>query len=111
MNVVNKIGLMVVLLIGIFAYCKLDERKALGQEHFYQEYHCVNFQIGDIVVADCPFDKEDQIVGVVKKIEPKPTNEKIHWITIKNTRTLFSKIYSEDYVKLIKRRNNNDTWK
>jgi len=32
MNMINKIGLMVVLLLGTIVYCKLDERNAFAQE-------------------------------------------------------------------------------
>ena len=32
MNMINKIGLMVVLLLGTIVYCKIDERNAFAQE-------------------------------------------------------------------------------
>lgn len=93
---------MIILLIGVIVYCKLDER-AMAQEIPYQKYHCLNFQIGDFVVADCPFDKDDPFVGRIKIIEPKPTNEKMHWITIENHIIFKTSTFSEDYVKVIKK--------
>ena len=68
----------------------------------YKLYQYENFKVGDKVTYSfywvC-FNKTD-FIGIVTKIEPKPTSEYIHWITVKR----FSGngeggIYSEQYLE------------
>ena len=51
----------------------------------YIPYECPNFKIGDKVVYSIQYliFRNSDFVGIVTKVEPKPTNEYIHWITVK----------------------------
>ena len=88
-----------VLILSIF----LLSKNILADDLYdYKPYKCDCFRVGDIVTYSfywTYFGKTD-FVGIVKKIAPKPTNEKMHWITVER---LFgsgtSGVYSEHFLE------------
>lgn len=66
---------------------------------FACENVCKNFKIGDVVFYNgtCPGIREE-FIGIVAKIEDKPTNENTHWITARNEAGR-ERIYDEKYLE------------
>ena len=70
----------------------------------YLPYTCPNFKVGDKVVysIDYLIFKQSDFVGVITKVEPKPTTEYIHLITVKRISGKGeSGIYSEQFLSKI----------
>lgn len=93
--------------------CTMSKEQVLKQERQrieiarknYKPYECNLFKVGDKVTYGfyyMIFERTD-FVGVVTKIEPKPTNEYVHLITV---RRLSGKgesgTYSEQFLQLLK---------
>lgn len=87
MNLINKIGLMVALLIAVFVYCKLDERKTLA--YGTESYSC-GWKKSDIKAIGTYGEFE----GIVTNIE---TTKPVYRATVKfydSTGQLKSTVYT-----------------
>lgn len=66
-------------------FCVMFISRVDAYENNYKSCECEHFKINDKVSYSFSWTGGDRtdFVGVVTGIEPKPTNERMHWITIK----------------------------
>lgn len=84
---------------------KFEEQRIEIARKNHKPYECEHFKRGDRVIYSfywIGFSKSD-FVGIVAKVEPKPTTEYIHWITIKKiSGNGESGKYSEQFLEKLK---------
>lgn len=81
--------------------CLIDTKETLQGK----PYECSNFKVGDKVTYSIyyVFFEITDFVGIVTAIEPKPTDEYIHWITVKKlsgkgTTGVYSEQFLTNYI-------------
>lgn len=72
-------------IILVFVLCAMLPSRVDAYERDYKSYECEYFKINDKVSYSFSWTggNRTDFVGVVTRIEAKPTNERMHWITVK----------------------------
>lgn len=96
-----KYCIILIFVLCLIASASESESESEIGKDYYKPYECKIFKVGDIVIYSYYWVglKKSDFVGVVTKIEPKPTNKYMHWITIKKlSGSGTSGVYSEQFL-------------